>query len=323
MKSESAIVADLLPTLEALEPGRKLYRRRQRTYLLVLFLPLAALLGGAFLIEAKIIGFLFAGLWLVVGLVLYQFRAGMLGSAYADRYKRTAVPALLRSIDPRLTYAPDRGIPSSTFEATELFTTSPDRYETEDLIEGTYGKTFLQLAEVDAEERRTRTDSKGNRETYYVTIFDGLLLIADFHKHFHGRTFVLPDNAEKLFGGIGRFFQKMSGRRGTRLLQLEDPEFEKAFAVYSTDEVEARYILSTAMMRRILDMRQRFGEDVRIGFRESCLVLAVPHAHPFLEPDRGRPAHDASQVHGFLNELRTFLDTIEELDLNTRIWTKE
>lgn len=323
MRDVADIIQQMMPTLERLEPARQLYRRRQKTYLLILFLPLFALIAVSFTIEASVIGFIIAGVWFVIGILLYQFRAASHGRMYILHYKRTVIPALLGTIDPNLQYDPKSGIPSSTFVGTELYQTSPDRYNTEDLIHGNYGKTYLQLAEIDAEERRTRTDSKGRSETCYVTIFDGLLLIADFHKHFHGRTFVFPDKAEKTFGSVGRFFQKMGGRRDTSLLRLEDPEFENAFAVYSTDRVEARYILSTSMMRRILDMRSRFGNEVRLGFKESCLFLSVPHSSPYLEPKTSLPATETAQVQNMLFELRYFLDTVEELDLNTRIWTKE
>ena len=39
------------------------------------------------------------------------------------------------------------------------------------------------------------------------------------------------------------------------LVKLEDPEFEKSFVVYSGNQTEARYILSTSLMRRILDYK--------------------------------------------------------------------
>ena len=290
---------------------------------MLLFIPFVALIGGSFLIEARIVGFIVAGVWLIVGAILYQVQVASLGGRYVQNYKNAVIPALLQSIDPLLKYDSTSGISESTFNATELFKTNPNRYRTEDLIHGTYGKTFLQLAEVEAKERRTRTDSNGKTETYYVTIFKGLLLVADFHKDFHGRTFVLPDISEKTFGNFARFFQKMGGQSKTNLIRLEDPEFEQAFAVYSTDEVEARYILSTAMLRRILDLRGRFGKDVRLGFKDSSLILAVPYGNAYLEPCASRPATDTSQVEGMLGELKSFLDTIEELDLNTRIWSKE
>ena len=323
MKDISAIATSLVPTLEGLESGRLLYRKRQKTYLLILFVPLIALLSGSFLIEARIAGFIATGVWFVVGIILYQVRAATLGKTYVTEYKKVVIPRLLQSIDEGLKYEPGAGISMGTFIGTELFSTNPNRYETEDLIHGNYGKTYLQLAEIEAKERRTRTDSNGKTKTYYVTIFKGLMLIADFHKDFHGRTFIFPDKAEKTFGNVGRFFQKMGGRSETNLIRLEDPEFENAFAVYSTDEVEARYILSTAMLRRILDLRERFGKEVRLGFKDSCLTLAVPHGSSYLEPSTSRPATDASQIEGMLLELKYFLETIEELDLNTRIWSTE
>ena len=322
MRNIDQIIERLLPTLADLEPGRKDYISRRSRYLVLLIGPIALLILVALTSDQKILWFIGVGVWFVVGTILYQVRVASLGHEYIRHYKETVIPALLNVIDPNLGYNPDGGISFSTFIETELYTTHPDRYKTEDLIEGNYGKTFLQLAEIDAEERRSRTDSKGRRKTYYVTIFDGLFLIADFHKHFHGRTFIFPDNSEKSFGGVARFFQKMGGRRETNLIRLEDPEFENAFAVYATDEVEARYILSTAMLRRILDMRNRFGKDVRLAFKESCLILAVPHAMPFLEPRTSMPATDQTQVRGMLKELQLILDTIEELDLNTRIWSK-
>lgn len=323
MKNVSDIFTGLLPTLEGLEHDRLLYRSRQKKYVPIILVPLLALIGGSFLIEARIIGFIAAGVWLIVGIILYMVRVASLGALYVKNYKNAVIPKLLQSIDSGLKYDSTSGIPESTFSGAELFTASPNRYSTEDLIHGTYGKTFLQLAEVDAKERRTRTDSNGKTKTYYVTIFKGLLLVADFHKDFHGRTFVLPDISEKTFGNFARFFQKMGGRRETNLIRLEDPEFEKAFAVYSTDEVEARYILSTAMLRRVLDLRARFGKDVRLGFKDSSLILAVPHTEPYLEPSTSQLATDTSQIEGMLFELKFFLDTIEELDLNTRIWSKE
>lgn len=40
------------------------------------------------------------------------------------------------------------------------------------------------------------------------------------------------------------------------VVRLEDPEFEKIFVVYSSDEVEARYILSTSFMERLVEFRK-------------------------------------------------------------------
>jgi hypothetical protein len=323
VRSIDDIIRDLSPGLEQLEPARLEYLKKARLYLTILLIPLIALIVAALLSPYRVPLFIGAIIWFILGVILYQYRAGSLGSRYVTAYKSAVIPGLLTLIDPGLRYEATGGILTETFLGTELYTTSPDRYRSEDLIHGTYGKTAMRLAEIDAEEKQTTTDSEGRTQTTYVTIFKGLLLIADFNKHFQGRTFVFPDFAESTFGNFGRMFQKWSGRRETELIRLEDPEFENAFAVYSTDEIEARYVLSTALMRRLLTLRERFGKDVRIGFKESSIALAVPHREAFLEPSTKVSALETAQIEKMLTELQYFLELIEELDLNTRIWTKE
>lgn len=312
-----------LPTLEKLERLRQKYRRRFAIFTPpCLLLPLAAGGAGFYFIRSPFGGMIALVLAAVASAFLWHSQAGRYGKEFKLRYKELIIPELLSGIDRQLRYEAGSGIGADSFVASELYAKSPDRYRTEDLIAGARGKTDLLLAEVHAEDRRTSTDSKGRTKTTYVTIFQGLLLIADFHKHFSGRTFVFPDKAENLLGHFGRHFQKLGGRRNTDLIQLEDPEFEEAFVVHASDRIEARYILSTSMMRRILDMRDRFGRDVRVAFKDSKLFLAVPHSRPYLEPKTGRPATAPDQIRRFHAELHSFLDVIEELDLNTRIWSK-
>ena len=321
MTNIDEVIDELRPTLKSIEQDRQAYLKKRNNFIWFVIVP------GVLVAGFPAIAFFPAGLfailgWLVVSGIVYHFTVGSQARSYVSSYKSTVPGKLVKLVGENLQYDQNRGIEQHLFEASELFTTSPDRYNTEDLIHGTHGKTSLILGEIDAEEKKTERDSDGKTKTRYVTIFDGLFLVADFHKHFHGKTFVFPDVAEKAFGEIGRALQKLSGRRGTQLIQMEDTEFEKAFAVHSTDQVEARYILSPSMMRRILDLRQRFGKDVRIAFKESSVWIAVPHSSPYLEPGTGVAATDRVQIENMLTEIVSFLDIIEEMDLNTRIWTK-
>jgi hypothetical protein len=321
MRNLDQVIHDVFPTLQALEHDRQKFLNKKSNCIWGVVVPIMVCTGipGIIFFPFGIFAIILGG---IASSVAYHFMAGKYGKAYVESYKKTVIEKLVNLIDSELHYDQHRGIDSQYFEASELFTTRPDRYDTEDLIYGNYGKTSLQLGELHAEDRRTSTDSKGNTKTHYVTIFKGLMLIADFHKHFEGRTFVFPDVAEKAFGGFGRTLQKLSGRSGTELIQMEDAEFEQAFAVHSTDQIEARYILSPAMMRRLLEMRTRFGKDVRISFKESSVWIAVPHNTSYLEPNTKLEATDRYQIEKMMQEVALFLDLIEELDLNTRIWTK-
>lgn len=42
-------------------------------------------------------------------------------------------------------------------------------------------------------------------------------------------------------------------------VKLEDPVFEREWEVYATDQIEARYILTPALMERMLEIKRRFG----------------------------------------------------------------
>lgn len=307
--------------LKTIEADRQDYFRRKGNCIWFVIVPLFCF-AGIFAFCFFPIGLFALMPALIISAIVYHFMAGKYKTGFNEKYKNCVISRLVQEIDPNLQYDISAGIDQNTFISSELFGGRPDRYGTEDLIHGVYGKTGFQLAEVHAQEKRESRDSDGKRKTTYVTIFKGLILIADFHKHFQGRTFIYPDVAEKALGNLGRTLQKMSGPRGTELIQLEDVEFEKEFSVHSSDQIEVRYLLSPAMMRRILELKRKFGKHVYLAFKDSNLILAVSHPDPYLEPDIRVPANDPSQIEQMLKEISQLIEVIEELDLNTRIWTK-
>lgn len=240
-------------------------------------------------------------------------------AVYTDYYKRKVIAGMTRLIQPDMVYSPERGISEQTFKETGLYTSSVDRYHSEDLFAGKIGKTAMMFSETHAEERRRRTDSKGRSSTYWVTVFKGLLTIVDFNKDFKSWLVIKPDFAEKSFGWFGRVVQNFS----SNLIRLESPEFEEAFVVHGGDQVEARYILTPDLQERLLDLRKWFGDDIRMAFHDSRLHLSIPNSDNWFEPNIKIPANDTSQIHQFLRQMSSIFRIVELLDLNTRIWTKD
>jgi hypothetical protein len=270
--------------------------------------------------------------WLpaIAGLLYGAFTFQRIRSAYRARFKEQVVRSIINGAYPGLHYDARGAISRSEFDASGLFLQDIDDFDGEDLIEGQIGATRIRFSEVRARDRRTRTDSKGHTHTEWVTVFRGTFLVADFNKHFAGATFVLPDTAQRFLGGIGQSLQSLDRRRG-ELVKLEDPEFERRFVVYSTDQVEARYILSTSLMQRILDFQNRAGQPLHIAFIHSRLFLAIPSTRDALEPPslllianmHSNPSI-RSRILAHLRSYTTYLDmttgVIHELDLNERIW---
>ena len=266
----------------------------------------------------------FVGVLLFMGIGYARAHSG-----YRDRYKEQVIRPIIGHFDAGLTYSPDRSITRGDFDAADLFRQDIDRFRGEDLVEGQVGETRIRFSEVHAQDRQQRGSGK-NRRTEWVTVFKGLFVIVDFPKQFRGRTVVLPDTAQRLLGGLGQTLQSMNFTRG-QLVKLEDPEFERLFVVHGDDQVEARYLLSTSLMQRIVDFRKKYQHDIYLSFAHSQLHMALPSSRNLLEPPQllqllsyGRSSASEqavlSRIGEYVTDLKMVLGIVEDLNLNRRIW---
>ena len=243
---------------------------------------------------------------------------------FASAFKNEVIGPIAAKLGEGLQYDPTGKIEPPVYMASELFQTHFDRYNGEDLLYGTVGKTSLAMSELHTEYETTSTDKDGNTTTHWHTIFRGLFVVADFPKNFNGKTFVRPDAAEKAFGFIGRSLQKMTTSfSDAKLVQLEDPIFEKEFVVNATDQVEARYILSTSMMQRMLEVRRKFDANVSFAFVSNHIFIAISLTKNLFEPEFSRDVSDTSYLREYYDQLATCIGVIDDLALNLRIWGKE
>jgi len=137
---------------------------------------------------------------------------------------------------------------------------------------------------------------------------------------------VVPDTAQSVLGGFGQRLQSL-GRTfsDAKLVALEDPEFEQLFAVYGTDQVEARYILSTSLMRRLIDFRARMDAKIHVAFVDEQVFIAVDSKQNHFEPPSiwsARPRLSERDIDAFLANIALAESIVEGLNLNTRIWGK-
>ncbi len=92
-----------------------------------------------------------------------------------------------------------------------LLFNKPDKFSGNDFILGQLDKTTIQFSDIHAEKKYK--DNKGR--TRYSTIFQGLFIVADFHKNFYGQTVILPDLAQNTFGNlIGNWLQSKKTYQG-------------------------------------------------------------------------------------------------------------
>ena len=310
-------LTNLIPKLTELDKTRKSILDLIKKHILISLVPLCIFGYISFLYETPIP----IGIVAVACIGYAFFKINPLWKDYYSAFKQQVIRQIIHFIDDTLTYSASDCISRDRFEECGIFRTYIDRYRGDDLVTGKIGSTDMKFSEVHAEYKTTTTDSKGRTQTHWHTIFKGLLFSADFNKHFSVSTYVLTDRAEKLFGSFGTKFQKFSGHGD--LVKLEDPEFEKSFVVYSSDQTEARYILSTSLMKRILDYKIKSKKNIQLSFVSSRLFVAVPYGKDLFEPKLFGEITDFESVEEYYNDLKLVLALIEDLNLNTRIWTKE
>ncbi|PQV65039.1 Protein of unknown function (DUF3137) [Abditibacterium utsteinense] len=329
LSDENALHSRLAPLLQKMEERRQLHLKTCR---------LAALwCAGVGLLSCVLaLGYSaqagqvspWSFLALVVAAGIYWVIASLEKSKYGSRFKQLILPPLVAQLG-ELTYRGEAGIGEEEFNLANLFE-NPDRFSGEDLIEGSIGATKIRMSEVEAERRETRRDSKGRTSTHYVTYFRGLFVIADFNKNLNSTTYVLPEGVTGSLGNFGAGLQSLGGKLSGRgeLVRLEDPEFEANFKVFSSDQTDARYVLSSSLMRRFLDLKTHFGCEISAAFIGQSLFLAIDTRQNWFEaPPLSTPLVSASLDAGALGEviaqLQSAIGIVETLDLNTRIWSKE
>lgn len=142
--------------------------------------------------------------------------------------------------------------------------------EGDDFFDGAYKNTGIKVSE----QKLTKTvrTRKGSRQ---VTVFDGIIIQLDMNKNFKGQTVVKTDR------GI---FNKFYGISRMENIRLEDVFFEKEFEVYATDQIEARYVLTTGFMERMLKLKEAFrGKNIQFSFLGNKVIIAVKTSQDMFE----------------------------------------
>ncbi|MCK0160399.1 DUF3137 domain-containing protein [Allomuricauda sp. F6463D] len=152
--------------------------------------------------------------------------------------------------------------------------------------------------------------------------FVGMFAVVDFNKNFNGHTVILPDLMEKRVGYLAKNFQSLNFTRG-QLVHLEDTEFESDFVVYSTDQVEARYILSTSLMKRITLLKRTMNKPIMLSFNNKKMYLGIRQPHGFLCLNKKENLLTSNVFKKVYEDICAAIDIVEDLNLNTRIWKSE
>jgi hypothetical protein len=306
--------SELKSSTAGIESKRKEVIRSFAIMLLIILsiLPSLFLISSAFYLNV-------IALFILVILALVFFAQGVTRYLkYRSEYKASVVKKVVQFINPKYLYDANKHISLNDFVMSRLGSSKINKVVGDDYICGKIANSVFEFSELIAQYEWEDTDQDGKKIKRVENHFNGLFFLADFNKHIQGETFVVPDTVERL---LGKFGQKLQKSNKGDLVKLENPEFEKYFAVFSTDQVEARYILTPAIMEGMVNIRRKTGVNCYFSFIGERVYCGIEFNKALFEASIFRPMKFADVE--FMHSLFALIETIIiKMNLNTRIWTK-
>jgi len=306
----------LKPRLESLDALRLSVRGFIVKTAIIVGIPALAAFGGEFIASAfapgweatiSVVSFVLLIVAFGVAAIRYFLPAFTAHANYKARFKRDVVSEIFKILYPTATYEPFKSIAVEIFDESGVFNRRGS-YWSDDRVRGKIGDTPFEAAEV----RRSYRTGSGRSSTTHV-VFEGLFFHLASNNALSGRTVIQPESARH---------SQIGDRSGFQLVSLENAEFEREFKVYATNEVEARDILTPAMMERLLALRQHAKHPVFLGFKNNRAFIGVHYGRKLFEPGiastTSLEALEEMADHFAFAEL-----VVHELGLNTRIRTRD
>ena len=171
----------------------------------------------------------------------------------------------------------------------------PDGKAFEDLFSGRRGVVDFDLCDA------TLTQGSGKNRR---TVFRGQLIRLTLPRRRLSTTVVLRNS-----GWLARF----ECPAGLRAVGLEGPVFNKAFAVFGSDQVEAREILTPTFMQKLVDLESAYaGKHLRYAFTDAELLIAVEGGDRFEIGGMFTTLVDRARVEGVAQDLEQVFELIDE-----------
>ncbi|MBX9727178.1 MAG: DUF3137 domain-containing protein [Rickettsiales bacterium] len=198
------------------------------------------------------------------------------------------------------TYTPDARFSMDDWQPTGIFPTITSA-NFEDKVSGHYRDVPLEIVEA----KLTKGSGKSER-----TFFKGLIVTLALPKRFTGTTVIHRDK-----GKVGNLL----GTRKFNPVRLESPDFESRYEVYSTDQVEARYLISTTFMERLMALEDKLGCTLEAVFYKRELLIMLASDRKWFEPSSiYEPATFAKDIGLIFDQMQQLFAIIDVLKLDDR-----
>ncbi len=108
-------------------------------------------------------------------------------------------------------------------------------------------------------------------------------------------------------------------KNNKQLIKLEDVVFSKKWNIYADDQIEARYVLTPALMERLLEIKSLFNSVLlEFSFCDNQLLISLPGANMFETTTLFRSALSYDGIKKVVNEFYCIFSIIEILKLENK-----
>ena len=140
----------------------------------------------------------------------------------------------------------------------------------------------------------------------------GVVVEFDMNKNFTGHTIILENKKT-------RHSLDFDTNKYEEVI-LEDSDFNKKFKVFSTDQVEARYLLTTGFMRRFKNIENTFNAKfIRASFNDGQIFLGINANRDLFKMADLTKDTDCNTFTKLFDEIVSILELIDELKLNQKL----
>lgn len=222
---------------------------------------------------------------------------------YQRAYKEKVLPQIISLFGP-FKYSENGKIAASAMRPSKIvpeFTS----YESEDHFSGTYKKVEIEFAEIEL---------LAGRKKHQRRVFEGIaILLSRGTKTFHGHTIITKDR-----GVLDRWWREKTDT--LKRADLVDPEFEKQFDVFTTDQVEARYLIDPRIIENIKTLyRDHGGIELSAAFYDQYVLILIGSSKDHFESANIQtPAFDQANILALRNEIAQIISIIDQLELYDR-----
>lgn len=242
--------------------------------------------------------------------------------SYKKVYKKEVVEIIAHSIDTSWVYDSKAHVAEEVYIESGLFNKSYEAFYGDDKVSGKVGKVEFESSELKTGSLYKYTDGDGNSKSEWNGVFQGYFFHADFNKQLQGETYVINGDLEAVADTLRSTSSNKKARKKGSMVALENKEFAKTFMVHSTSQIEARYILTPKLMESLLNIYKVFNLPIHMSFMDGKVYLAILFSKDLFEPSIWKSGVNMKELNKLYQLLNLNKTIIEEMNLNTRIWTK-